>query len=207
MNYEFDVMSPPEKLAIAHSKLEFRSFFSLLLELDSRLKRVCLQTSEPLIGQLKLAWWRDTINTDSSRRPTGEPLLARFAEFEAIGQGHVARMASLDLVAGWEALTVQPDDVMAASGEFASLRSTGIFGGFASVARLEKRDLLIALGTHWALDEMGLNNSSATTSRIDRALRHRSYRPLTVLAYAAQLQRVPKFSNGIKLSWHALTGQ
>src|SRR3546814_20021260 len=51
----------------------------LLWGLAARLTKLLLDAREPLIGQIKLAWWRDMmamIASDPAALPKGEPLLA-----------------------------------------------------------------------------------------------------------------------------------
>jgi phytoene synthase len=44
--------------------------------LDVRLAGVVRGAREPMLGQLKLAWWRDRLGGDPESWPKGEPLLA-----------------------------------------------------------------------------------------------------------------------------------
>jgi hypothetical protein len=56
---------------------------------------------EPMLAQLKLAWWRDRLAADPAVWPKGEPLLARLAQWrEPAGLGA--------LVDGWESLLGEP---------------------------------------------------------------------------------------------------
>ena len=47
-----------------------------LLALDARLAGIVRSASEPMLAQLRLAWWREQLEIDLTARPAGEPLLA-----------------------------------------------------------------------------------------------------------------------------------
>ncbi len=204
MNYEFDGISAPQRLAIAHAKPEFRDFLTLILEFDSRLKDTTIRTTEPLIGQLKLAWWRDAITAAPDSRPAGEPLFTKLRALEDRGQGTYAAKAMLDLLSAWECLIVNQDDVMAVAEQFAFDRSAGVFGGFLNMSGFSDQEQLLVLGQSWALADIGL---PAMFTQLNSQLRGYPYRPLTILAKSAQLQSNANTLNGIRLIWHALTGR
>ncbi len=90
---------PPElELAIAHSRPDDRAALKAMFELDRNLGRAVAQASEAIVGQLRLAWWRDAISAPLHERPTGNPLV------NDIGTAFGAASAELAcLVDGWEA--------------------------------------------------------------------------------------------------------
>ena len=45
------------------------------LALDGRIGRMVLGASEPMLGQVRLAWWRDQLGKPIGDRPRGDPLL------------------------------------------------------------------------------------------------------------------------------------
>jgi phytoene synthase len=66
-----------------------RAAMSALWGLAARLTKLLLDAREPLIGQIKLAWWRDMaalVASDPAALPKGEPLLAELQVAWA-GQG------------------------------------------------------------------------------------------------------------------------
>ena len=66
-----------------------RAAMAALWGLAARLTRLLLDAREPLIGQIKLAWWRDMmvlVASDPASLPKGEPLLAELQTSWA-GQG------------------------------------------------------------------------------------------------------------------------
>ena len=89
---------PAITLALAYARPESRPVLEDLFALDRRLADAVRQASEPIIAQMKLAWWRDRFAQDRGDWPRGEPLLARLAGWNA----EVAQLGTL--VDGWEAL-------------------------------------------------------------------------------------------------------
>ena len=105
---------PSLALALAYAPRDARPVFGDLFALDRRLANAVRQASEPIIAQLKLAWWRDRFAQDRGDWPKGEPLLARLAAWDA----DVSQLASL--VDGWEALLAEgtlTDEAIVAFGE------------------------------------------------------------------------------------------
>lgn len=64
-----------ERLTISYSDRFIRPKLSSLFALDQRLAVLIRNSKEPLLSQLKLAWWRDVLSKPVSDRPIGEPLI------------------------------------------------------------------------------------------------------------------------------------
>ncbi len=93
-----ELEDPLLKLALGSASTGDRSHFELLFSLETRLERAVREASEPIIGQLKLAWWRDRFADDPANWPKGEPLLEALASWGS-GAASLGR-----LVDGWEVL-------------------------------------------------------------------------------------------------------
>jgi phytoene synthase len=77
---------PRVLVSVPHAR---RAAMSALWGLAARLTKLLIDAREPLIGQIKLAWWRDMaamIENDPDALPKGEPLLAELQATWA-GQG------------------------------------------------------------------------------------------------------------------------
>lgn len=77
---------PRVLVSVPHAR---RAAMSALWGLAARLTKLLLDAREPLIGQIKLAWWRDMVTmiaNDPDALPKGEPLLAELQATWA-GQG------------------------------------------------------------------------------------------------------------------------
>lgn len=80
-----------------------RAAWTGLIALDNRLAHVAHAAREPIMAQLRLAWWRDRLGEPASAWPRGEPLLALLGAWDA------ERAALVALVEGHEAQGVGGD--------------------------------------------------------------------------------------------------
>ncbi|SBV33332.1 conserved protein of unknown function [uncultured Sphingopyxis sp.] len=99
-----DMRDPRVMVAVPREK---RPAMAALWGLAARLTKLLADAREPLIGQIKLAWWRDMaamIASDPAALPKGEPLLAEL-------QASWARQGGLDaLVDAAEAMLLAESD-------------------------------------------------------------------------------------------------
>ncbi|WP_230291183.1 hypothetical protein [Croceicoccus sp. Ery5] len=91
-------LPPPWQLALAYAPASARDQWRALLILDRRLARIVAQASEPMLAQIRLAWWREMFGRPVADWPVGEPLLARLT---AWGEECSSLAALAD---GWEAM-------------------------------------------------------------------------------------------------------
>ena len=96
-------LSPPERLAVAYAPRAFRPLWEGFLLLDQRLAAATRAGRDPLMIQLRLAWWRDRFASPASEWPAGEPLLALLKPWDT------QRAALRAMVDGWEARIVGED--------------------------------------------------------------------------------------------------
>ena len=110
----------------------------LLWTLDARLARVAATTTEPMIGQLRLAWWQETMSDMAGVRGRGAPLVDAL---RAAGEAPPAGLTAwLD---GWEAIIADVDVQTFATG-----RGGGLFHSLAGEA--EVPGWLLQAGSVWA---------------------------------------------------------
>jgi len=93
-----ETLPPPWRLALAYAPRAQRDRWLTLLALDTRLAGVVSSAREPIMAQMRLAWWRDRLRDPAEKWPKGEPLLAALACW---GGEHGALIGLVD---GWEAL-------------------------------------------------------------------------------------------------------
>ena len=191
-------LPPPANLAVAYTPVAFRPAFSLLLQLDVRFADIVRKAREPMIAQIKLAWWRDAFATEPALRPKGEPLL------QALGAcGDVIAPSALeDLVSAWE-LMLGEDEWAAQDVEaHAALRGDAIFGSYA--AWIGEGCDVSALSHQWARDALRLEFPSKLVALdnqpLPALLKGRKLRPLSILAMSV------RDVSGLRLIGHALTG-
>lgn len=100
---DFDLLATEARLALAYSPAATRGTLQLVLMLDQRLARLVARTTEPMLGQMRLAWWRDMFGQPAAMRPRGDVVL------DGISQGWQGSYAPLvGLVDGWENLIADP---------------------------------------------------------------------------------------------------
>jgi phytoene synthase len=153
----------------------------MALQLDRRLARIVGRTHEPMLGQMRLAWWREALGKPAGQRPRGDVVL------DGIGQHWRGREAFLvQMVDGWEVL-VTAQSLGSAEAEAFSAGRGAFFAGLAddpAAGPLAAR--LAAAGRCWALADAAAGVSDPgecaalvaaglaaepTAGRIPRALR------------------------------------
>ncbi len=153
MNDEgLDPIPPAARLALAYSTQKVRGPFTTAIELDLRLARIVAHSTEPLLAQMRMAWWRDELAKAPQARATGEPLLA------AIGKTWRGEEGALRaLVDGWEQLLADPPLPASAAENFAAARA-GAFAGVARIAGGADDDAAVTIAAkRWALADLAAN--------------------------------------------------
>jgi 15-cis-phytoene synthase len=198
MNAANDDLPPPARLAIAYAPQRARAALALLLRFDARFAGIIANTSEPLITQMKIAWWRDAMIASVAARPKGEPLLSSLFELDdpAVNQ------AATQLANAWELLVGEDPWSAATLGNFARMRGQAIFDAYATLSGQQK--MPSGLGEQWAADDLRqrFGERVQKISRPNPTLPNdRVFRPLTILAMSV------RDVSGPRLIWHALTGR
>src|SRR3546814_1488740 len=70
----------------------------LVWALDARFSRLVATTSEPVIGQTRMAWWNDALTDESGVRGRGEPLIDAMREIKGLppkSEEHTSELQSL----------------------------------------------------------------------------------------------------------------
>ncbi|HTN14866.1 MAG TPA: hypothetical protein VL094_08680 [Sphingomonadaceae bacterium] len=117
-----DSLADAERLALAYAP---RPATLVLLALEARLAQAIRQASEPIMAQMRLAWWRDQIALAPTLRENSDGLAAALTLFAGEEEALSA------LVDGWEVLLSEQMDE-AAIERIALGRSTA----FGALARL-----------------------------------------------------------------------
>lgn len=198
MDYANDDLKPPARLAIVYAPDRIRSAFSLLLRFDARFAAIVGNANEPLIGQMKLAWWRDALSADMRNRPKGEPYLSSLFALN----DPILTSAAISLVDAWEYLVVEENWLEPTIDKFGSARGAAVFGSYTRMVALT--EFPESLARQWAIDDLRFRfGERATVSQFIRPAlpRKRVFRPLTILAMSVT------GVSGPRLIWHALTGR
>ena len=99
-------LDPDRTLALAYVPAERRPGVEALWRLDAALASVLSTGREPLISQIRLAWWREALEKLDRERAPAEPVLEALAKHvvpKGISGGELSAME-----AGWSAL-LSPD--------------------------------------------------------------------------------------------------
>lgn len=182
-----------QRLALAYARPADKPLTLAIFLLDARLAATVRGGREPVLAQIKLAWWREQLARDAADRPAGEPLLAMLAPL-------AAESAALGrLVDGWEQLlgdSPLPSDALEgfADGRGAAFAALARHIGEPAAAPAAER---AARG--WALADLAakLGQADERAAALDLAARHdwgrpalpRRLRPLQVLHGLARRER------------------
>jgi 15-cis-phytoene synthase len=182
-----------QRLALAYAGSGQHPVLLGFFALDARLAAIVRGASEPLLGQVQLAWWRDQLALPSELRPRGEPLLALLGAW----QGEGASLSAL--VDGWELLLDSGPLDRTALAAHAEARARG----WAALARLAgapaHADEAQRAGRNWAAVDLAMRLGQGDEHAAARALAEqqdwrplrlpRSLRPLAVLHGLARRRR------------------
>jgi 15-cis-phytoene synthase len=161
------------RLALAYSPRSARALTVGLFALDARLAGIIRQAREPLLGQLKLSWWRDRLKGSAAEVARGDPLL------ELLGEWGRQRSALAGLVDGWEHLLNEGPLEQAALIAFATARGT-VCAELAE--RLDEPEAIpeaARAGRNWALVDLALGLSDpAELALVDVLIKEQNWRPV-----------------------------
>ena len=191
-------LTPPERLALAYCRPDLRLPMQWLLEFDRRLSQAVLARAEPIMAQMRLAWWREQLVKPALERAKGEPMLQSLAGLDVMTPS-LAELAS-QLVDQWEARAVDVID-----GSSSPMPTPVVFSGYCDWLGASNSDRLHAarLAQIW-LGESDDWPSSRTPKRL---------RPLSILALSTLIDRKREKAGSasrivlpFRLLWHSLSG-
>lgn len=219
------IQDPERGLILAYAPVEARPALAALLALDDALAQLLRTTSQPAVGQLRLAWWREALAKLDTAPPPAEPVLTALAA-DVLPRGGTG--ASLvPIVHGWEVLVEEEALDTLALTRFAVGRGT-LFVAAGAAFGAGTADPLAQAGQGWALADLARHlgdGAEAEAARrearplLDAALATRwgrRARALGALAHRARLdlavpldQPVPIGAPGrvARLLWHRLSGR
>ena len=217
--------SDPERpLILAYAPAARRDALAALLALDDALALLLRTTSEPALGQIRLAWWREALERLDHAPPPAEPVLGGIAR--TVLPAGVAGAALVPLVHGWEALIETETLDQASLARFAAGR--GALFVAAGRAMGAEGDPLTEAGQGWALADLAHHLrepgetaaakalaeprlAAATARRWSRngralgAMAHLARRDLAVPAGEPITHGAP--ARVARLLWHRMTGR
>lgn len=142
-------LGPACTLALAWQPAASRPALACLLQLDDRLAGAVARASEPMLAQIRLAWWRERLRELNQAGPGGEPLLAAIHQRWGAASHELAA-----LVDGWEELAVEAPLSGEAIGAFAAGRGEAMAAFARLVGEGDQAAAAHAAGRLWALAEV-----------------------------------------------------
>ena len=144
------------ELALAHSPEHMRDVLRIFFELDSRLARIVSGTNEPMLGQMRLAWWRETLAKPAAERPAGDAVIDAIG---ALGQGYETGFSRL--IDGWEHMLVEPPLTKDHARAFAEGRVDALCAVFVEITNPKVAEALERAAWHWAVADLAAKVSDS----------------------------------------------
>jgi 15-cis-phytoene synthase len=213
---------PLRRIILAYAPPAKRDGLAALLDLDDALALLLRTTSQPALGQLRLAWWRESLAKLDTAPPPAEPTLQALAEH--VLPAGVSGESLVPIVHGWEVLV--EEEALSAESLLAFARGRGAL--FAAAARLfggPVNDVVTSAGQGWALADLSANLGTAEEAAHARALAlpllvkaasapwPRHLRALGAMVQLARMEIDPKWvksgplARTARLLWHRLSGR
>ena len=162
-----EVRGEPQRLVLRHAPAAARDALAVLFALDERLGDIVRTTREPLVGQMRLTWWRDALTALDEHHPApAEPVLVdvhRLLVACGVPGTSLAPMAE-----GWMAILHDDFATDGSLADYASLRGATLFAAAARVLRVEETEMLDEAARGWALGDLAANISSASDAALVR---------------------------------------
>src|SRR3954468_23406140 len=156
MAAEPDPIADPERaLAVAYAPQDRRAALTALFQLDERFGQIVATTGEPMIGLMRLTWWREALEKLDLDAAPAEPLLQALVS-QVMPHG-VTGAALAVIEDGWSAL-IDGDPTAALIARHGRERGSHLFEvAAASLGATDER--LPLAGEVWALADLSLRHS------------------------------------------------
>ncbi len=155
-------LDPERRLALIHVPAPRRGALEALWRLDVALGSVLATGTEPMISQIRLAWWREALEKLDRERPPAEPVLEALAR-EVVPAGVAgAELAAME--EGWAVLNATeplgPEELR----HYAEARGGRLFALSARLLGAEAPGVEAA-GASWALIDLARRSGNAEEAR------------------------------------------
>jgi 15-cis-phytoene synthase len=147
---------PERALAVAYAPADRRAALTALFALDERFGGIVSSTSEPMIGLMRLAWWREALEKLDRDPAPAEPLLGVIAA--AVLPRGVTGLSLSAIEDGWAALVDGESDADSIA-RHGRERGGNLFKAAAALLGADDGRLAMA-GEVWALTDLGYRHSS-----------------------------------------------
>jgi 15-cis-phytoene synthase len=153
----FDSLGPDRVIALAYAPKALRDDFEALLLLDGALANALRGARDPMLGQIRLAWWREQLSLSHTAAVSSDPALQAIRFLTSRHDVNEDRIT--DLVNGWETLLGEWPLSDEALTRYAQDRGAALFTLAADCAGIASDDSIRAGGAAWALDDLACHCS------------------------------------------------
>jgi phytoene synthase len=152
-----DTIPLASKIALGYCPIAQRGALGAALALDYRLSQLVARTTEVLLGQMRLAWWRETLQHPLAARPQGDAVL------DAIGVHCAGREAALiAMIDGWEVFLIADNLHPSAIQSFGRQRSAFFGELFPDHFSAEEEERIAVAAFRWAIADAAAGVSDAS---------------------------------------------
>jgi phytoene synthase len=192
-------LDPDRTLALAYVPSSRRLAVEALWRLDAALASVLSTGREPLISQIRLAWWREALETLDTARVPAEPVLQAVAGHVLPGGVGGAELAVME--AGWAVLLTPEPLTEADLDVYGSARGGVLFRCSARLLGGPAPPALEQAGAAWALVDLARHSGNeadagralaAARALVAPASFPAPLRPLGMLAALARRDAQPR---------------
>ena len=169
-------------LALSYVPTRRRSAIAALWRLDAALGAVLAGGREPLISEIKLAWWRDSLAKLDTARVPAEPILQELAKHAlpaGVGGADLARLED-----AWTILLAEGSLTAEQLGRYAAGRGALLFRLSASILGARLSPEMERAGEAWALVDLARHSNPADAAAAIEAARER----LSLLRWPSRLR-------------------
>lgn len=216
-------ISPPQRLSLIYLEEELRPLLTLFLALDMKIEDILLKMNEVMIAQIRLAWWRDMINSEVKAK--GEPLVEMIGNVQNQYPNIDVTNTLISLINGWEYLIIDEKYLSDKKlHDYANERGGALFNLIAiACGKIELCEEYRSLGCIWALsflfnldDEKSVRAKALANeyyNSIDYRKLSRLIRSLSLLAFPAihalktNHKKQDGISFGLSYVWHAISAR
>lgn len=145
-----------ERVALNYAKPDIRPKLTSFFALDRRLGQIVANSNEPLLGQMRIAWWRDMLSASARDRPAGDVVL------DAIGASWGGDAQLLQPLAdAWEVFMIAEELTADILSQFAQGSATPLAQAFGCAHEGVAKRVQEA-GSLWALADTAAHVSDQT---------------------------------------------
>ncbi|MBK5263852.1 MAG: hypothetical protein JJE34_01275 [Alphaproteobacteria bacterium] len=151
---------PLQRLLIAYAPKNMREGQQILWAFDARMAEIVRSTQEPMIGQIRFAWWREALSGEKEASGVGDPLMDALRARVLPDAGAAGLLEAIE---GWEVLLEPLPLSDRQLVRFAEHRGGGLFRTMGQLAGLCPPWLSQA-GMGWALWDLSGHVSDGDTA-------------------------------------------